>query len=283
MRYVSIVLVSLSLAGVAVAQSGAPVTQTSSPARQVQVSSPYWNQGPSQASDLPAAEIRAVPAAHAAAVQARWTYIQTGTDLSNAVRVMQMQMELRPEYVKAVADEKAAYDALEAARRNALAPLADNAAYNGSEQLRSNLTQQIADEQFQIKPDNDRLLALARLKVEYGKDNRKLESAVLERDPAYQAAKQRYVDAGQRVLALKHQQALAIATDDNLVAIRKQYAEARIASLTTGAYYQSALEARNGAVNYALLYRGVDIYHGNGYYPYGGYGYGYGYGVGYGY
>ena len=131
MRYVSIVLASLSLAGVAVAQSGAPVTQTSSPARQVQVSSPYWNQGPSQASDLPAAEIRAVPAAHAAAVQARWTYIQTGTDLSNAVRVMQMQMELRPEYVKAVADEKAAYDALEAARRNALAPLADNAFRQG--------------------------------------------------------------------------------------------------------------------------------------------------------
>lgn len=271
MRYLSTIVAGLTLAGAAFAQADMPAT---APNRQI--SSPYWNQGQPAASDLPAAEIRAVPAAHAAAVQTRWTYIQTQTDLSNAVRVVQMQQALHPEFVKAVADEKTAYDTLEAARKAALAPLADNAAYNGSEQLRGNLSRQIADEQFQVKPDPTRLMALARLKIEYGRDNRKLEAAVLERDQAYQAAKQRYVDAGQRVLALKREQALAIATDDNLQTLRKQVADARITALATDAYYHSAIIARNGAVDYALLYRGVDIYHGYGVgYPVYGYGYGY--------
>ena len=289
MRYVKTFVAGLTLAGAAIAVAdnpAGPMTRPTDPqngaAAVNQVRSPFWNggqQAQQSTSDLPATEIRAVPVAHAQAVQARWTFNQALVDLSNATRILQMQLDMRPEYVKAINDEKTAYDAMEAARKNALSPLADNAAYNGAEQLHTNLVELIADEKDQDTPDPERLAAMAKLKLDYVKDNRKLEASALERDQAYQDARQRYIAAGQHTLDLRHDQMLAIATDDNLQSIRKQVADARVTKLATDAFYESAIRARNIAVDYALLYRGVDIYHGTGNaYGYGGYGYGgYGY------
>jgi len=240
------------------------------------VSSPYWN----QTSDLPAADIRAVPPAVAQAVQAKWTFNQTQDDLSYALRVNQMQFELRPDVVAAVNEERAAYDNLQNERARALSSLNDNAAYTGANQLNANLTQQIADERDAEHPNTDRLSGMASVRLNYVQDNRKLEASVLARDDGYQKARQRYIDAATKVRELRQAEALAVMTDPNLTTLRRDVADARIAKLTTAAYRDATLGARFLALDYAGYYRHTG-YLNNGYY-YGGYPYyGYGYGVHY--
>ncbi|HEX8324281.1 MAG TPA: hypothetical protein VF595_10245 [Tepidisphaeraceae bacterium] len=256
----------LSTATLTLAQATAPAPQTSSP---------YWNGNSAPLADLPATEIRTVPVANANRVRSHWTFQQTMTDLNNAVRLMRTGMDRQPEYVKALADEKTAYDAMERARDAALADLQNNPAYTGAETLRRNVSAQIADEMDTPKPDPTRLAGMAKLKLQYVKDNRKLEVSALERDQAYQDARRRHLDAAARVSEMRSTQAFAVASDQSLAALRKQVADARIERLTANAFYESALQARNIAVDYALLYRGVDRYHGYG----NGYA-GYGYGVG---
>ena len=248
-------------------------------------SSPYWNPGVTPTGplgDQPAADIRAVPAAHAMAVRTRWQFNQGLFDLNNATRLVRMTMDRQPDYVKAQADEKAAYDAMEIARANALADLKNNPAYAASEGLRANVSTQIADEQFAVKPDPVKLEGMAKLKLQYVKDNRKLELSALENDTNFEDARKRYVEASKRVADYRDAQAIAIASDDTLQSLRKSIADARIEKQAAQAYYASSITAQYNAVEYALRYRGVDIYHGygngGGYAGYGGYGSGYGYG-----
>lgn len=237
-------------------QGPIPPQSPEEPARAQRVVSPYWENG--QGSDLPAADIRVVPGAAAAAVQARWQYNESLVELSNAVRLMQLQMESRPEFVDALDAERKAYDAMEEARRNALAPLRENAAYIANEDLRQRITQQIEDEAFKDKPDQARIEALAKLKLDYSIENRKLEAAVLEADEVYQSARRQYLDAGARVRQMRHQQAMAVMTDSTLIQLRRNVSENRINKLASAAYLRSAIRARNIAIDYATYYRSFD-------------------------
>ena len=287
-------LVATVLIGSTYAMADAqPATDRSAPQTSTGMapaSSPYWNPGVTPTGplgDQPAADIRAVPAAHAMAVRTRWQFNQGLFDLNNATRLVRMTMDRQPDYVKAQADEKIAYDAMETARANALADLKNNSAYAASEGLRANVSTQIADEAFAPKPDPVKLEAMAKLKLQYVKDNRKLELAALENDTGFQDARKRYVEASRRVADYRDAQAVAIASDDTLQSLRKSIADARIEKLTAQAYYASSITAQYNAVEYALRYRGVDIYHGYGNGGYAGYGGGYGggygpYGVGFG-
>ncbi len=248
------------------------------PQRPQRAISPYWNQD-EVSSDLPAADIRTVPGAKAAAVQAKWQYHQSMVDLSNAVRLMQLQMESAPEFVDAMTAENNAYDALQRARKDALASLQDNAAYAASESLRRSVSVQIEDETFRDKPGQARIDALARLKLEYVRDNRKLEIAVLDGDQVYVTARQKYLDTGARVRELRRQQSMTVLTDNNLTGLRRSVAENRVNRLASAAYLEAAIRARNIAVDYATFYQSYDRrpYYTAGYYysNYGAYGYRY--------
>jgi hypothetical protein len=253
-------------------------TAPDGPQRPTRVTSPYWNQDASS-SDLPAADIRNVPGARAAAVHAKWTYHQSMVDLSNAVRLMQLQMDSRPDFVAALTEEKSAYEAMQTARKNALAPLRDNAAYSAGEELGVAVSKQIEDERFEDKPDQARIDALAKLKLEYVKDNRKLEVAVLEGDQDYVSARQRYLDAGAKVRELRRQQSMSVLTDDTLIAMRRNVAESRVNSLVAAAYLRESIRARNIALDYAAFYETYNRqpYYTAGYWyaNYGAYGYRY--------
>lgn len=246
-----------------------PTTSTADNGR---VSSPYWQSG-SNSDDLPATDIRLVPSAKAAAVQARWTHLQLSTDLNIATRMRVMQLEATPEYRQAVAEETAAYDAMQTARGNALGGLRNNDAYLAAEVLRDNLTKQIRDLHDEPKPDYDRIAAMAKVKLSYIADNRKLESDALARDSSYQDARRKYVAAAQHVIELRQANALTVATDNDLIALRRQVAEARIAKITSAAYLDSAVRARNIAVNYATYARDSERYRpaSGSWYPLGGY------------
>ena len=257
------------------------------------VSSPYWNGGGTDSitgSDVPAADFRAVAPARANSTRTYWQHQEALSDLNNAVRLARMQMDREPGYKKAVADEKAAYDAMEAARGNALADLQKQPSYAGAEQLRLSMNDQIAEEQALKQPDPAKLLAMARLKVQYVKDNRKLEADALARDTTYQDARKTYVAAAQRVREFEDAQMMAVATDGEIASLRRAVASARVEKLTAASYYVGVLQARRDALDYAAdvrdFYRGRGVVspYSNAYDPYGygsnGGGYGYGYRTG---
>ncbi|MBC7784356.1 MAG: hypothetical protein H7144_11000 [Burkholderiales bacterium] len=238
-----------------------PTTETTDRPR---VQSPYWNPSNSgPLGDLPAADIRAVPPARAAAVQSKWTYFQLRSDLNNATRSAVLALESSADYKQARADQTAAWEAMSAARQTALSGLQTNAAYQAAESLRTQLTQQIQDLHQNPGIDSERIIAAAKVKLAYMSDNRKLETDALARDTSYQDARQRYIAASKRVHELNEANTLAIANDENLQSLRKSIAGARIAHLSTDAYLDSIIRARNIAVNYAEYYRDLDIYHGN--------------------
>ena len=219
-----------------------------------QTVSPYWG----ETGDLPAADIRAVPSASAAAVEARWVFNQSMVDLANATRLLEKQIELQPEFSKALREEKESYEALSQIRRNAVGSLLENPAYTGAEQLRLNLSRQIVEEFEQEKPDQIRIDAMARLKLDYGRENRQLEQALLERDGSHADARNRYIEAASVVRDLRMRQSMVIATDESLSDIRRQIAGARITKLASAAYLRGMVQSRAMAVDYAKFYRAYD-------------------------
>jgi len=235
------------------------------------VVSPYWDRAAE--GDSPAADIRAIPPAKAAAVQARWVHNQLLTDLNIATRMLSMDLESKPEYRKTVAEENAAYDAMQSARGNALSGLRNNDAYVAGEQLRGQLSTQIRDLHEETKPDEYRIAAIARLKLAYVADNRKLEADALSRDSAYQDSRRNYLAAAQRVGELRQANALTVAMDTDLTQLRRSVAQSRIDKLVTSAYLSSSVRARNLAINYAAYDRSIDRYHTpySGWYDLGGY------------
>ena len=298
MRRWAILAMATTLVIGTVAQAQSPTTErgVSTPPTPAPpaVSSPYWSGGYDSVtgSDLPAADIRAVPPARANATRSYWTHQEALSDLNNAVRLAKMQMDREPGYRKAVTEEKAAYEAMQTARTQALSGLQNMPAYAGAEQLHQSMSEQITQEHEQKKPDPSKLLAMARLKISYVKDNRKFEADALARDARYQDARKTYLLAAARLRDYDDAQTMAIATDDSIASLRRAVSSARVEKLTAAAYYDSMVRARRDALDYAGDVR--DFYRGRGVvspysnaYGYGGYGsygggYGYGYGAGYG-
>lgn len=220
---------------------------------------PFWNR-PVQG-DLPAADIRTVPAAAARATEAKWVHQQLTHDLRLATRTKVMQLESQPEYRQALAEEASAWENLQNARQRALAGLSNNDAYQASLNLRHQLSEQIKDLYFESeKPDLDRIYAMAHLKLTYVADNRRIETDALARDSDYQQARARYVAAAQRVRALREANALAVASDESLISLRRAVAQTRIEKLSAQSYLKEAKYARDLALNYAGYYRSIDRY-----------------------
>ena len=233
-------------------------------AQQLQVSTPYWNQGESD----PSNDIRAVPLANAMRVRLRWQYRQSLIDLNNTVHMMQVQFECRPDYVAAITDERQSYGEMLMARANALGGLKNNAAYIASQDLCKYVSAQIAYERSKKKPDDSKLLALASIRMDFISDNRKLEADALGRDQNYQNCRKRMIATAEKLSQMNTDQQFAVATDPTLIGLRKQFANARIERLTADAYFAGTVQAANAAIDYARYYRRFD--YGNGY-GYGGY------------
>lgn len=225
---------------------------------QQRVMSPYWQN--SADGDFPAADIRAVPPARAMAVQARWVHSQLQSDLNIQTTLLSKELESTDEFRQALNAESSAYDKLLSAHRNALSGLQLNETYQAGIELRDQLTQQIRELHYDPKPDEDRITAMAWLKLSYVADNRKLETDALERDGSYQEARKAYIAAAQKVNELREANARQVSKDENLIALRRAVAETRIAKLVSGAYLNSTVRARNIAVDYSAYDRSVDRY-----------------------
>jgi len=167
-------------------------------------------------------------------------------------------------------EEQNAYNDLQKERRRALSSLNDNAAYTASNQLSANVSEQIQDEREADQPNPTRLVSMATVRMNYVQDNRKLEGSILDRDDGYQKARQRYVDASQKVRDLRKAEALAVMTDARLTSLRHQIAQSRIDKLAAAAYLDGVVNAQDIALNYAGFYRRTgylnNAFYGNGLY-----------------
>ena len=257
---------------------------------QPEVMSPYWQgdgqgnrgQGSGQDSNLPAADIRAVAPAHAAAVAAKWTYRRAERDLTRMFIDLDRAFEQSDDFTQAAQAERDAWDAFKQARTKALEALSNDPVYQANEKLRTQLTEQIKDLQASPTPDMERVVAMSSLKLDYGAPNRKMEQAALAQDDGVKNARQNYAQAAAKLRDLRQRHDREVASNQDVRAIQRNIEDLRIARLVTDAYFQSTLQARRIAVEYAYDYRGIDRYRPV-YSPYGYGGYGGGYGGGFGY
>jgi hypothetical protein len=242
-------------------------------------SSPIYN--------YPAAEVQAVPPAKAAAAVARAVQNREYATLSGAVRNTVRSFEKSEDLQKAIAAEDEAWSAYEKAREAALRDLRNDPKYQAQVELANNLKTKIAERHAAPKPKEMRvsmpdpgITAMASLRFDYASAARARETEALSGSDAVRDAKQRLVEARSRVTQLREQMSEQVRTDDQIVAARKSYWDAKINRLGAEAYLSGVLEARSIALNYVYFINKYNKYgqryqYAGGYEPAFGHGYGY--------
>ena len=286
----------LGLASAATAAETNPTTAgATKPADRPQVSSPYWNTPQTAASTFTGADqmlmqtVQEVPKAKADAVVAKWTYRRLDHELTRTSNNLRSDFRASPEYSSAVAELQAAYDNYETARQNAVRSVQNTVDYQAVSELRKNVGDQIADEHAEHKPDLDRLVALAMLKVDYISPIRAVEREAIRNSAEVGRARDRLTSAARAVAKLEKDFAHDVRDSIELSDIRKAREDARIAMLASAAYLQESRFARAIAFRYAFNARRFDRYiprlagypvgfGGYGHGPYGSGGFGFGYG-----
>lgn len=238
-------------------------------------------------SDYPAVEVQSVPPAAAAAAAARMRSDFARREVQRVVDTLRQDLASSREYVAAMAEEREAYAAYDAERKRVLDHLSDDAQYAALAGLTARLGNEIRNAHPGSDATTDQWAALvpaASMKLSYAQGARQLEMSALAGDEQVRAAWDRLVAAGQRVHALRADMDRAVRRDEQFLAARKSYEDARIASVASAALLRSALVARDVALDYyRYLYRTERFFYGPDYiaadplgYPYG-YRYGYGY------
>lgn len=237
--------------------------------------------------NYPAAEVQAVPPAKAAAAVARAVQHREYAALSGAVRDTVQSFESSEELQKAVADEANAWAEYKKARDAALRELRNDPRYQAQVELAENLKAKIAERHAAPKPKGVRIskpdpsiTAMASLRFDYASAARARETEALSQSDEVRDARQRLIEARSRVTQLRQQLNEQVRSDEQIVAARKSYWDARINRLGAEAYLTGVLEARSIAFNYVYFINKYNKYaqgyqYAGGAVPYYGYGYGY--------
>ena len=248
--------------------------------------------------DFPAAEVHDAVVANTRAAAARAMFRRAESELGATVRRAQRDFETSPALREAQANEQRAYDAYEAARRDALKDVTADAKYQAMQDLRNNLTRQIADRREAIADTEERmeqmartarvrlassraaampapredLVAMAELKMRVGADARAMERDALARDDRVRSARDEYLAASARVAAVRADFDRKVREDKDLQKARETLEDARIARLTAETYFHGADLAAGIALDFAYYLHRYDYYRYNHYYDPGYYG-----------
>ena len=257
-----------------------------SPGAQPQYAASSQN-GSSYIYNYPAAEIQAVPPARAAAAVARAVENRETSMLHGAVRTHVRTFENSDDLKKAVAAEQDAYAEYVKARHAALRDLRNDEKYQAQVQLANSLKQKIADRHAEAKGEKDAIeanradiAAMATVRFDYASQVKARENEALAKNNAVQDARRNLMEARQRVSQLRGKLDDQVRNDDNIVAARKSFWDAKINRLGAEAYLRGTLEARYIALRYVYDVNKYNKY-GQGYQYAGGYPYSCGYGFGY--
>ena len=199
----------------------------------------------------PAAELRALPGARAAAVAADAEQRRAQTDLNNAIADIHRTFSRSAEMIAAQIEEHDAWQALQAAEDKALAQIKDDETYKAAVELRDRLGRDIQDQHAKPNSTTERLLAMATVKLSFAASTTAMEAAALSADPQVNVARQRLVDAGKHLAALNQQLDDAVRSSQQVLLARKQLDDARIAALATDAAYIEATRVARAALDFS--------------------------------
>jgi hypothetical protein len=218
---------------------------------------------------FPSAHVQEAVIANARRAATSAIFRRAESALGSAVRQARRSFETSAEYRDAVKAERDAYQHYTDARRMALDTLRENPRYQGLVRLREELSDQLvsrrrthavseADERFV-----DDVLGMASLKMSYGTQARQMERERIGDDAGIREALQNYRTASAHVAEMRNNFDNTMRADEDLIAARNALADARIAKLTAGVYFQGAAEAANEALDFAYYlhrYDGSSVY-----------------------
>lgn len=243
--------------------------------------------------DFPSAEVHDFVVANARAATARMIFRRAESALAAGVRNAKRRFEASTELKKALADEKAAHEAFNRARRDALAAVVATPKYQAILTMHQDLGEQIAARRLELQsfsqptvlpviatpgnPQASELFAMASLRMQVAGSARAMEREAIEANQALLDARSRLVDAAGRVSEIRQEFDNSLREDPDLLAARRVLEDARIGKVATAAYLRGSMLAAEEAVDFAwYLHRrdaqvAYDPYY-DGYYGYGRYG-----------
>lgn len=199
----------------------------------------------------PATELRALPGAKAQAEVAKAELRRAQSNLDNLILDLRRSFVRSEEYQQAIAEEKAAYESLNSARANATRELENDTNYHAAVILRTRLAKQIEDARGERGTTPQQFFAMASTKLSFAVTVTAMEAAASAADPAVNTARQRLMQAGQRVAALYGTYEDEVRTNPAVLNARKVLSDARIAAIGTEALYTEAVVVANVAMDYA--------------------------------
>jgi hypothetical protein len=243
--------------------------------------------------EFPSAEVHDYVVANARAATARMVFRRAESVLSAALRGAKRQFEASTELKLALADEKAAHEAYDRARREALAAVVASPRYQAILTMHQDLGEQIVASRRELQsygqrdtvpviaspanPEAANLFAMASLRMQVASDARAMEREAEQASEELRAARVRLVEAARKVSELRQDFDNSIREDPDLLAARRVLEDARIGKVATAAYLQGSRMAADQAVDFAYYLHRRDAQVGydpnyDGYYGYGRYG-----------
>jgi hypothetical protein len=208
--------------------------------------SPFW-----QSTPLPSRQLDAVAPAVAEATRARWTYIASGAELTEAIELRRREFEASADYRLALDDLTISYRAYSSAVSRALEPLESDLARAASHHLASRLRAMIADEAQSDRPNEQRIEALAAMRMQKLSTLRADERALLERDADVIIARDQFRAAYAELRELRASFELSARRDTELAELRRQKRQARTDHLAAAAERGATLRVAQVALDWS--------------------------------
>jgi hypothetical protein len=186
--------------------------------------------------DFPSAQLNNYASAFARAVTARAMFRRAESELNLAFTDFERRFDNSPEMRQAVADERAAYESLNRARRKSLQSIINDEHYVRLTALYQDLADRLNQGRATHSISADEVMAMAQLKLKYASDLHAMEADTLNADASVREAQDRLVAAGSRVAALRQRHDDVRRSDPDLLTARRNVEDARVAQLAADAY-----------------------------------------------
>jgi hypothetical protein len=230
--------------------------------------------------DYPAEEVRAVPGARAQAVRARLEHERAQTDLHRWIDRSWDDFVNSKDYLDTTANERQRQEAYNRERDRVIKRLQDDSNYRALRDLIADISAKMERERPRsssmaaVNTDAmEDMLALATVKLGYMSQLSAMESAALSADRGVQDARTALLESGARSRELRRGFERRIRRDENFLANRGRIDDLRINKIVASAFLESAINARNIALDYAYYVHRWDQYKYSQYgiysYPYG--------------
>ncbi len=202
----------------------------------------------------PGFEVQAVPRARADSVRARLEYDKSRRDLETTVLRAYDDFEFSQDIVQLKREEATRFAAFDAARNKALATLKSDHSYNALKRMIKELDAKIDYESARAmsRQERDELIApMAALKLSYSQTISSMESAALASDSDVAVARSALVETSQKLADARRDFRRQLVRSDLFADARQTFELARINSAVAESLLDSAIEARNIAMNFA--------------------------------